>query len=261
VALERYIAEMREILFGRHAVLESLRAGRRTPYRLVILEGAVQTRVVDEILELARAHGIRVERLPGHTMAQLAGHEQHQGVLLETSEYPYVELHVILDLAQRRGEMPLVLLLDLIQDVHNLGSLIRTSEAAAVHGIVIQERRAAGITPATINTSSGAAEHMHIAQVTNLPQAMVALKEAGVWMVGLEDLSGVQWYNEADLCVPLGLVVGSESDGLRRLVRERCDWLSRIPMYGKINSLNASIAGSIALYEVLRQRGARSARS
>ena len=248
---------MRETLFGRHAVLESLRSGRRTPYRLATLEGAVDAPILAEIRELAKARGIRVETLPRQAMAQLVGHDQHQGVALETSDYPYVELYEILDLAEQRGEMVLMLLLDLIQDVHNLGSLIRTSEAAGIHGLVIQERRAAGITPATINTSSGAAEHLLIAQVANLPQAMNTLREAGVWLAGLEDLPGAQWYTEVDLDVPLALVVGSEADGLRRLVRERCDWLMRMPMHGRINSLNASIAGSIALYEVLRQRAMR----
>jgi 23S rRNA (guanosine2251-2'-O)-methyltransferase len=252
---------MRETLFGRHAVFESLRAGRRTPYRLAMLDSAAQAPVIDRILALARAQHLRVDMLSRTAMAQLVGHDQHQGVILETSGYPYVELNAILELAQQRDEMPLVLLLDLIQDIHNLGSLIRTSEAVGVHGIVLQERRAAGITPATVNTSSGAAEHLRIAQVTNLPQAMLALKEAGVWLVGLEDLPGAQWYTDVDLCVPLGLVVGSESDGLRRLVRERCDWLMRMPMRGEINSLNASVAGSIALYEVLRQRAERGART
>ena len=152
----------------------------------------------------------------------------------------------------------MLLLLDLIQDVHNLGSLIRTAEAVGVHGLVIQERRAAGVTPATVNTSSGAAEHMLIAQVTNLPQEMERLKSRDLWTAGLEDASGAQLYNEVDLTAPLALVVGSESEGLRRLVRDRCDWILRIPMWGRINSLNAAVAGSVALYEVMRQRQAAS---
>ena len=146
--------------------------------------------------------------------------------------------------------------MDLIQDVHNLGSLIRTAEAVGVHGVLVQERRAAGITPATVNTSSGATEHLHIARVTNLAQEIGALKAAEVWIAGLEDSQHAESYTDIDMTVPLGIVVGSEGRGLRRLVRERCDWLIALPMRGKISSLNAAIAGSIALYEVLRQRSA-----
>lgn len=245
---------MRETLYGRHAVLESLRAGRRTPYRLVLVEGVSSTPITDEIVALARAANVTVDYVSRGDMTRIVGNDQHQGVSLETSEYPYVGIYDMLDGAEEQGRPPLLLMLDLIQDVHNLGSLIRTAEAVGVHGIVIQERRAAGITPATVNTSSGATEHLLIAQVTNLPQAMMRLKEAEVWMVGLEDVYGAQLYTEVDLTVPLALIVGSESEGLRRLVRERCDWVIRMPMWGKINSLNAAVAGSIALYEVARQR-------
>ena len=246
---------MRETLFGRHAVLESLRAGRRIPYRLVILEGTIRTPLTDEIQTLARDRGVRIGSASRNEMAQLVGHDQHQGIALETSEYPYVETRSMLDLARNHNEAPLLLLLDLIQDVHNLGSLIRTAEAAGAHGLIIQNRRAAGITPATVHTSAGATEHLLIAQVTNLAQEMIRLKDAEVWLVGLEDVADAQLYTAVDLTLPLGLVVGSEGEGLRRLVRDRCDWLIRMPMRGHINSLNASIAGSIALYEVLRQRG------
>jgi 23S rRNA (guanosine2251-2'-O)-methyltransferase len=206
---------------------------------------------------LARAQGLRVDHISRDEIARMVGHDQHQGVALETSEYPYVGTRAILDLAADRGEAPLLLLLDLIQDVHNLGSLMRTAEAAGVHGVILQERRAAGITPTTVNTSSGAVEHLLVAQVTNLPQEMAQLRKAGLWMVGLEDVHGAKLHIDSDLTIPLGLVVGSEADGLRRLVRDRCDWMMRLPMRGRINSLNASIAGSIALYEALRQRQAR----
>lgn len=245
---------MTETLYGRHPVIESLRAGRRSAHRLLLAEGTVATPVVEEILALASTQGLRVDYVSSGDMARIVGHEQHQGVALETSYFPYVATTAILGLAVDRGEAPLLLLLDLIQDVHNLGSLMRTAEAVGVHGVILQERRAAGITPAAVNSSSGAAEHLLIAQVTNLPQEMAQLKKAGIWMVGLEDVPGAKRYTESDLTLPVGLVVGSESDGLRRLVRERCDWMMRMPMRGRINSLNAAIAGSIALYEVLRQR-------
>ena len=245
---------MRETLYGRHAVCESLRAARRQTYRLVMAKGIVQTAITEEIISLAHAHNVRVNTVPRKELTEIAGSDQHQGVALETSQYPYTNVDEMLDLAQAREEQPLLLLLDLLQDVHNVGTLIRTAEAVGVHGVIVQDRRAAGITPATVNTSSGAAEHLLIAQVTNLAQEVERLKAAEIWIAGLEDVSSAQLYTEASLRVPLGIVVGSESDGLRRLVRDRCDWLMRMPMRGRINSLNAAIAGSIALYEVLRQR-------
>ena len=245
---------MRETLYGRHAVCESLRAARRHAYRLVMAKDIGQTTITEEIMSLAHDHSVRIDAVPRNELTQISGTEQHQGVALQTSRYPYTTVDEMLDLAQAREEQPLLLLLDLIQDVHNVGSLIRTAEAVGVHGVIVQVRRAAGITPATVNTSSGAAEHLLIAQVTNLAQEIERLKTAEIWIAGLEDVSGAQLYTEVSLTVPLGIVVGSESDGLRRLVGDRCDWLMRMPMRGHINSLNAAIAGSIALYEVLRQR-------
>ena len=242
------------MLYGRHAVCESLRASRRRAYRLLMAKGTVQTAATAEIITLAQAQNVRVDTVSRNELARIAGTDQHQGVALETSEYPYTSVDDMLDLAQARGEQPLLLLLDLIQDVRNVGSLVRTAEAVGVHGVIVQDRRAAGITPATVNTSSGASEHLLIAQVTNLAQEIERLKTAEIWIAGLEDVSGAKLYTEVSLTVPLGIVVGSESDGLRRLVRDRCDWMMRMPMRGHINSLNAAIAGSIALYEVLRQR-------
>jgi 23S rRNA (guanosine2251-2'-O)-methyltransferase len=245
---------MSEVLYGRHAVLESLRARRRTPQHLWLAEGLASASIVSDIVAEAEAQRVRVETVSRQDIDRTAGTSHHQGVALKTSEYGYVDLYAILDRAEERDETPLVLLLDLIQDIHNVGSLVRTAEAAGVHGVIIQERRAAGITPAVVNTSSGAVEHLLVAQVTNLVRAMEQLKDADLWLAGLEDVYGAQPYTDIDMTIPLGLVVGSESDGLRRLVRERCDWVLRLPMYGEINSLNASIAASIAIYEALRQR-------
>ncbi len=246
---------MRETLYGRHAVRESLRAERRDVYRLILAEGLVGNPIIDEILALAKERRIPVETMARRYMDSLVGDENHQGVALDVSDYPYASLYDMLDLAQERQEAPLILLLDLVQDIRNLGSLLRTLEAAGGHGVVIQGRRAAGVTPGAVNVSSGAVEHMLVAQVTNLSQAMAQLKDAGLWIAGLEDVYGAQSYTIVDLTGPLGLVVGSEGEGLRRLVRERCDYLLSIPMRGRINSLNASVAGSLVLYEVLRQRG------
>mgnify|MGYP000750277137 CR=1 FL=1 len=245
---------MRETLYGRHAVRESLRAGRRQPYRLLIAEGTLDAPIIEEIEELAERRGVRIQRVSRNEMAMLVGNEDHHGVALEASGYEYADLDEILALAKSQGEAPLLLLLDLIQDVHNLGSLLRTAEAVGVHGVIIQGRRAAGVTPATVHTSAGAVEHLLVSQVTNLAQTIEELKRAEVWVAGLEDVYGAKPYTEFDLKLPLAIVVGSEGAGLRRLVRERCDWLMSLPMRGQINSLNAAVASSIALYEALRQR-------
>ncbi len=245
---------MRETLYGRQAVRESLRAGRRQAFRLLLGEGVVSASIIEEIITLAERARVPTATLSRREMETYTGTPDHQGVALETSGYPYADIYAMLDLAKARNEPPLLLLLDLIQDVHNLGSLIRSAEAAGAHGIIIQERRAAGITPATVNVSSGAVEHLLVAQVPNLAQTLERLKDNGLWLAGLEDMYGSKRYTEVDFTGPLGIVVGSEGEGLRRLVRERCDWLLSLPMRGQINSLNAAIAGSIALYEALRQR-------
>ena len=245
---------MRETLYGRQAIREVLRAGRRDVYRLFLVEGTVHAPIVDEIASLAEARRIPIRSVSRYEMERMFGDENHQGVAVETSEYPYVDVEDIFDLAENRDELPLLLILDLLQDVHNLGSLIRTADAVGVHGVVLQGRRAAGVTAAVVNTSSGAVEHLLVAQVTNLARTLMRLKEGDLWIVGLEDVYGAKPYIEADLTVPLGLVVGSEGSGLRRLVRDRCDWLISIPMRGQIESLNAAVAGSVALYETLRQR-------
>jgi len=245
---------MRETLYGRQAIREVLRAGRRKVYRLFLAEGMIRAPIVDEIVALAEERGVSVQSVSRYEMERMFGDENHQGVAVEASEYPYVGVDEMLDLAATREELPLLLMLDLIQDVSNLGSLIRTADAVGAHGVVLQGRRAAGVTSSVVNTSSGAVEHLLVAQVTNLARTLERLKDEDMWIVGLEDVYGAQPYTEADLTVSLGLVVGSESDGIRRLVRERCDWMISIPMRGEIESLNAAVAGSIALYEVLRQR-------
>lgn len=245
---------MRETLYGRQPVRESLRAGRRTPYRLFLAKGIVKTPIIDEIIELASLKHVQITELSRNEMSTHTGTADHQGIALETSGFPYVNVDDMLSLASERHETPLLLLLDLIQDVHNLGSLIRTAEATGVHGVIIPDRRAAGVNPAAVNASSGAFEYLLVSSVTNLAQEIDRLKRADIWIAGLEDSPEAQLYTEIDMTVALAIVVGSEGSGMRRLVRERCDWLIAIPMHGKINSLNAAIAGSVALYEALKQR-------
>ncbi len=245
---------MREILYGRNAVCESLRAGRRTAYKVMLAEGIRQTDVVGQIVSLAERAGVPVQRVARLSLDRL-GEVHHQGVALEVSDYPYVTLDDILTLARSRGEPPFLLLLDLLQDPQNVGSLLRSAEAVGVH-VVIQRRRAVDVTPAVVNASAGAAEHLLVAQETNLANVIERLKTEGVWVAGLESRPDARLYCEADLTGPLALVVGSEGEGLRRLVRECCDFLLRLPMHGQVTSLNAAVAGSVVLYEALRQRKA-----
>lgn len=245
---------MREILFGRQAVRESLRADRRQPFALLLLEGIKPAPIVNEIIKLAKQKRLPIKTYSRHDLGNISKTNEHQGIALETSGYPYADIDALLALAKERQEAPLLLVLDLIQDVQNFGSLIRTAEAAGAHGIIIQTRRAAAVTPATVNTASGAVEHLLVARVTNLAREMDQLKAADIWIAGLEEGDAAQNYTQIDMTAPLAIVVGSEGEGLRRLVRERCDWLIALPMRGRVESLNAAIAGSIALYEALKQR-------
>ncbi len=244
---------VRETLYGRNAVYESLRAGRREFYKLTVAENVRETGIVEQIIHLAERVGAPLARTSRRNLDHF-GNFNHQGVILEASEYPYCAFDVLLDGIEALDEKPLFLLLDLLKDPHNVGGLLRTAEAVGVHGVVIQDRRAVGITPTVVHTSVGAVEHLPVAQVTNLVRAMGRLKDRRVWVAGLEAVRGAQRYSQADLSGSLALVVGSEGSGLRRLVRERCDFLVELPMYGEVTSLNASIAGSVVLYEVLRQR-------
>jgi len=244
---------MRDILYGRNAVREALRAGRRKISKLILAQGTKEAGILTDIATLAKTIGVPIQRVERKQLDRI-GDFKHQGVAAEAAPYPYVELEEILAEADQRQEMPLLLMLDCLQDPQNFGALLRTAETAGVHGVVIPRRRAVGITPAVVNSSAGATEHLLVARVTNLVRTMEELKTKGLWMLGLEDVPQAQLYDQSDLTMPLALVVGSEGRGMGRLVRETCDILIRLPMRGKISSLNAAVAGSIALYEVWRQR-------
>jgi 23S rRNA (guanosine2251-2'-O)-methyltransferase len=247
---------MTEVLYGRNPVRESLRAGRRRHERLLLAESIRGSAVIDEIVGLAEGAGIPVDRVGRGQLGVKEG-AHGQGVALETSAYPLVPLDALMELARSRGEDALLLMLDLLQDPQNAGTLLRTAEAVGVHGIVVQRRRAVGITPAVVKASAGAVEHLLVCQVTNLVNTMSELKEQGLWVAGLEAVPEAEGFTRADLSGPLALVVGSEGAGMRRLVRERCDFLVRLPMRGEVSSLNAAVAASVVLYEVVRQRGAK----
>jgi 23S rRNA (guanosine2251-2'-O)-methyltransferase len=245
---------MTEVLYGRNAVREALRAGRRKIYKLILAHGTKETGIVADIATFANKSGVPIQRVERRQLDRL-GDFNHQGVAAEATPYPYVELEEILVEADQRQEMPLLLMLDCLQDPQNFGALLRTAEIVGVHGVVIPKRRAVGITPAVVNSSAGSTEHLLVARVTNLVRTMEELKTKGLWIVGLEDVPQAQPYHRSDLKMPLTLVVGSEGRGMGRLVRETCDILVRLPMRGEISSLNVAVAGSIALYEVWRQRG------
>jgi 23S rRNA (guanosine2251-2'-O)-methyltransferase len=249
---------MREILYGRQPVREMLRAKRRQTFNLLLAHGVKPTGIVGDILSLARGSNIPVQTVDRRELEKLGGEINHQGLAAEVSGYPYLDLTALLDKARRAGIPPFLLLLDHVQDPQNLGSLLRTAEAAGVHGVVIPGRRAAGVTPAAVRASAGAAEHVRVAKVTNLVQAMDRLKAEGLWFAGLQAGPSVRPYTQAELSGPLGLVVGSEGRGLARLVREKCDFLICLPMDGQVESLNAAVAGGIALYEARRQRDSAS---
>jgi 23S rRNA (guanosine2251-2'-O)-methyltransferase len=236
---------------GVNPVRELLRAGGDAA-EVWVAEGAERGRL-GEILRLAREAGVRLKEAPRQKLDRLAGTDRHQGVVAVVADYRYRDLADLLELARGRGEPPLLVLLDGIEDPQNLGAIIRSAHALGAHGVVIPKDRAAGITAAAAKASAGAVEHCPVARVTNVAQAMETMKESGIWTVGLA-ADGPAEIASVDLAAPTALVVGSEGQGLRRLVRERCDHVVRIPMSGEIGSLNASSSAAVCLYEAARQR-------
>lgn len=236
---------MKEFIYSRNAVYEVLRAGRRDVFEIQIAEGAQEKGRVSEIVELAKRRKVKVTRAPRARLDKI--HENHQGVVAEASRYPYSDVIEILERARQKNEPPFVLILDSLQDPQNFGTLLRTAEAVGAHGVVIPLARTVEVTPAVVNASSGASEHLLIAQ-SNLSQAMDALKDAETWIVGLDQHGVRMEAGSRHLRGALGLVVGSEGEGLHELTRKKCDILMSLPMRGEIESLNAAVAGSVALY-------------
>ena len=236
---------MKEFIYSRNSVFETLRAKRRQVFAIEIAEGAQEKGRLVEILKLAKEQKVKVTRTPRGRLDKI--HENHQGVIAEVGGYPYVEVVDIFDRASQVSELPFVLILDSLQDPQNFGTLLRTAEAVGAHGILIPLARTVEVTPAVVNASSGASEHMLIAQ-SNLSQAIDLLKDANVWVVGLDQHGVKLEANSRHLRGALGLVVGSEGEGLHDLTRKKCDILLKLPMRGEIESLNAAVAGSVALY-------------
>ena len=241
-------------LTGIHAVREALDAGR--PFdRILIARGRQDTRV-EEIVQLARARDIPVRFEDRGQLDRLANSKDHQGVVALAAARAPATLESILEAANKsagHGSRGLIVLLDGVEDPHNLGAIIRTALAAGAHGVVIPERRAAGLTDTVARASAGAIAHLPIAKVTNLVRTMEELKEAGYWLIGLDE-DGEKSYTEADYTSPVGIVLGGEGKGLHDLTRKRCDFVVSLPTTGPVKSLNVSVAAGVVLFEVLRQR-------
>ncbi|MDE6875477.1 MAG: 23S rRNA (guanosine(2251)-2'-O)-methyltransferase RlmB [Lachnospiraceae bacterium] len=235
---------------GRNPVLEAFRAGK-TIDKLFVLEGC-QDGPMRTILREAKKGDTVVSFVPKERLDQMSGTGKHQGVVAFAAAYEYAEVEDILKNAQEKGEPPFVLILDGIEDPHNLGAIIRTANQAGAHGIIIPKRRAAGLTATAAKSSAGAIHYTPVAKVTNLVQTMEELKEQGLWFV-CADMGGELMYRQ-NLTGPVGLVIGSEGEGVSRLVREKCDFITKIPMFGDIDSLNASVAAGVLAYEIVRQR-------
>lgn len=244
-----------EWIGGKHSLLEAMRAGR-TINKIWVAEGA-QKHLTQPIVAEAKKNGIIVQFVDKRKLDQMAPGLQHQGVVAQVAPYAYAEVEDLLHRAKERGEPPFLLILDEIEDPHNLGSILRTAECTGVHGVIIPKRRSAAITATVSKTSAGAVEYVPVARVTNLAQTMEQLKEAGVWIAGTDVSAKQEMYEAGEmLSGALAIVIGNENKGMGRLVREKCDVLLKLPMAGKLNSLNASVAAGVIMYEVLRRRRA-----
>ena len=237
---------MKEFIYSRNAVYEALRARRRPIFKVQVSEGAQEKGRLAEILRMAKELKVPVERVPRGRLDRV--HDHHQGVIAEVGEYTYSDILDMLDHARAKNEQPFILLLDSLNDPQNFGTLLRTAEAVGVHGVVIPLAHTVEVTSAVVNASSGASEHLRVAR-SNLAQAIDALKVENVWVVGL-DQNGetIGEKTPRHLTGAVGLVVGSEGEGIRQLTRAKCDIILQLPMSGRIESLNAAVAGSVTLY-------------
>jgi len=248
---------MSEKIYGRKPVLEAIRSGKRAISHVYLMQGS-RDEALNQIEAHAKAKGISIGMETRHRMDTMAGHDKHQGVIAVAEDFKYADLQDLLDIGKDKGEPAFLILLDEIEDPHNLGAILRSADAAGAHGAVIQKDRAAEVNATVIKASAGAAEHVKTARVTNMNDAIRKLKDANVWVVGA-DMEGAQNFHEYDFRRPVALVIGNEGKGLRRLVRENCDQLVKIPMSGKMSSLNSSVAAALLLFEVTRQRQWKSA--
>src|SRR5229473_5676263 len=248
-------AARQELLYGVNPLLEALRAGERVPSEIVVAEGARDERL-RELIELARSRNVTVKRAPRTTIDRAVGNTHHQGVMARVAAARYADIDDLLSAIAGgvgRKPEPLVVVLDGVEDPRNLGAILRTSECAGVHGVFIPERRVVGLTETVAKAAAGAVEYVPVARVTNLARLIERLKERNVWVVGTAPDAPLA-YTEWDWTRSSAVVLGGEGSGLHRLVRERCDALVRIPVSGRIESLNVSVAAGVVLYEAQRQR-------
>lgn len=241
----------KQIIIGVNSVMESLVANREIE-QLYIAEGTKHARVT-EILQLAKNRRIKINSIARHNLDQIVGSDKHQGVAAIIAAYSYLPLEVIIKRARDSRKYPLLIMLDGLEDPHNLGAILRTADVVAASGIIIPERRSVGLTSTVAKTSAGAIEHVPVARVTNLVQTVKRVKDEGYWIVGA-DASGTSLYTEIDYKIPVCLVIGGEGQGVSKLLLSKCDYIAKLPMYGSVNSLNASVATAIFLYEILRQQ-------
>lgn len=245
------LEDLEDIVIGRNAVIETLN-GDRTVETLYIsnnkLEGSIS-----KIINIAKDKKILIKEVDRRKLDSMCGGEVHQGVIAKVSPYKYSEVSDILDFANEKGEAPFIVILDEVEDPHNLGSIVRTAELFGVHGIIIPKRRSASVTSTVYKSSVGAIEHVKVAKVTNLNSVIDNLKEKGIWVYGA-DIRATEYSYQVDFSGPCALIIGNEGRGISKLTVQKCDKLIKIPMVGKINSLNASVAGGIMMYEVLKGR-------
>ena len=242
---------MEDQVEGRNSVLELLESGKDIN-KIFVTKGEKHGSI-NKILAIAKERKIIVVEKDKKQMDEMAQNENYQGVIAIVPPFEYCEIEDILDYAKQKNEDPFILILDEIEDPHNLGSIIRTAETAGVHGVIIPKRRAAAVNSTVNKASSGAVEYMHIARVTNITDSIQKLKDAGLWICGT-DINAEKYYYEQDLTGPLGIVIGNEGKGMGEKVRKNCDFLVKIPMKGKVTSLNASVSAGIVIYETLKQR-------
>ncbi|MGI6345140.1 MAG: 23S rRNA (guanosine(2251)-2'-O)-methyltransferase RlmB [Bacillota bacterium] len=240
-----------EQLEGRNPVLEALQAGQ--DLNKVLIAKGTSGGAIDRIISLCRRRQVTVQFVDRQVLEKMSVTGRHQGVVAELAAFAYAQLETVLDRARERQEALLLVMLDGVEDPHNLGSVIRTAEAAGAHGVIIPKHRAVGLTPAVARASAGAIAHLPVVRVTNLVQCCAQLKEAGAWVVGAE-ADAEQLAYQSRLDGPLVLVLGGEGKGISRLLREHCDLLVRFPLLGQVNSLNVSVSAALLLYEVVRQR-------
>lgn len=252
-----YVAEKREKpefddqIEGRNAVLELLESGK--DINKIFVEKGEKHGSIHKIIAMAKERRIIIVEKEKRQMQEMAQNQNYQGVIAIVPPFEYCEIEDILEEAEKRNEDPFVLILDGIEDPHNLGSIIRTAETSGVHGIIIPKRRAAAVNSTVAKTSAGAVEYMKIARVTNISDAIDKLKRAGLWICGT-DINTEKYYYNQDLTGPIGIVIGNEGSGMSEKVRKNCDFLVKIPMKGKVTSLNASVSTGIVIYEALKQR-------